>query len=102
MIDLANLRINRAIIHNIVEKQRDQEYATVIARDSVINLSDPVKDLVKQRLIGSAGKQSKAFELKIAQDGAGSFFACSTDLCELDEENFIGASKEVARLLARS
>lgn len=102
MIRLENLRIDRAIVHQIVEKQIGQDQATVNPRNSLITLNADVRALVNKRLIEAAGKESKAFELRIAQDGVGSFFECSADLCGNSDADFVESSKNVARLLARS
>jgi hypothetical protein len=102
MIDFNNLIVNRLIIHTINAKQDGQDHATVEASNEISNIDDNVLDIIKNRLIDAAGRNSKAFELEIENSSADSFFELSREISELDEAAFINRTTEIAELLADS
>jgi hypothetical protein len=102
MIDFNNLLVNRLIIHTINAKQDGQDSATVEASNEISEIDHNVLEIIKNRLIDAAGRNSKAFELDIINSNPDSFFELSNEISKLDEGEFIQRTKEIAELLADS
>jgi hypothetical protein len=102
MIDFNNLLVNRLIIHTINVKLDGQDNATVDASNEVVEIDGSVLDIIKDRLINAAGRNSKAFELEIENSSPNSFFLLSKDISSLNEDDFIERTIDIARLLAES
>lgn len=102
MIDFNNFKINRLIIHTILSKSNNQDSATCVESNEIIPIDDRAIDIIKQRLIDAAGKNSKAFELEIENTTPGSFFQLSNDVMFQNNEMFIGRTKNIARILSQS
>jgi nucleoid-associated protein YejK len=102
MIDFNNLLVNRLIIHTINAKQDGQDTATVDASNEISEIDHNVLEIIRNRLIDAAGRNSKAFELDIENSNPHSFFELSNQISELEEEVFIQRTTEIAELLADS
>jgi|SRR5690606_4125903 len=102
MIDFNNLLVNRLIIHTINAKQDGQDSATVDASNEISEIDHNVLEIIRNRLIDAAGRNSKAFELDIENSNPDSFFELSSEISELDEAAFIRRTTEIAELLADS
>lgn len=100
MIDFNNLNVRRIIIHTINPKQDGQDTASAEFSNEILVIEDSVLAIIKVRLIDAAGRNSKAFELKIDNTNAGSFYALSNDLNNLSDAEFIAATSGIADLLA--
>ena len=102
MIDFNSLLVNRLIIHSIVAKQDGHDAGTVDASNEISEIEHSVLDIVRNRLIDAAGRNSKAFELEIDNFNPDSFFYLSKNLADLNEHEFILRTTEIAELLADS
>lgn len=102
MINFNNLLVNRLIIHTINAKQEGQDSATVDASNEISEIDHNVLEIIRNRLIDAAGRNSKAFELDIENSNPYSFFELSSEISELDEAAFIQRTTEIAELLADS
>jgi hypothetical protein len=102
MIDFNSLLVNRLIIHTINAKQDGQDSATVEASNEISEIDHNVLEIIRNRLIDAAGRNSKAFELEIENSNPGSFFELSGDISQLDEILFIQRTTQIAELLAGS
>lgn len=102
MIDFNNLLVNRLIIHTINAKQDGQDCATVDASNEISEIEHNVLEIIRDRLIDAAGRNSKAFELDIDNANQDSFFDLSNDIGELNETDFIQRTTEIAEILAES
>lgn len=102
MIDFNNLLVNRLIIHTINAKQDGQDSATVAASNEISEINYNVLEIIRNRLIDAAGRNSKAFELDIENSNQDSFFELSSELSELNEDEFIQRTTDIAELLADS
>ena len=74
MINYNNIAVRRIIMHHIIAKLPIQEHATINYEDELFRVEQDVVDIIKKRLIDSAGKESKAFELEIDRSETGTFF----------------------------
>ncbi|TAH00307.1 MAG: hypothetical protein EAZ15_09425 [Sphingobacteriales bacterium] len=102
MIDFNNLLVNRLIIHTINAKQDGQDSATVDPSNEISEIDHNVLEIIRNRLIDAAGRNSKAFELDIDNANPDSFFELSNDLADLNESEFIQRTTEITELLADS
>jgi hypothetical protein len=102
MIDFNNLLVNRLIIHTINAKQEGQDSASVTASDEISEIDHNVLEIIRNRLIDAAGRNSKAFELDIENTNTDSFFDLSKDLQNLQNDDFIQRTTEIADILADS
>lgn len=102
MIDFNNLLVNRLIIHTINAKQDGQDCAAVDPSNEISEIDHNVLEIIRNRLIDAAGRNSKAFELDIDNANPDSFFKLSNDIANLNENEFIQRTTEIAELLADS
>ena len=102
MINFNLFDIQRSIIHYIPEKTQHQDHAIARLSYDMVGLSEGIADLVKERLINAAGRQSRAFRLKFGESGEGSFYQICDGLREQTDQEFIDRSQAMANLLARS
>jgi hypothetical protein len=102
MIDFNNLLVNRLIIHTINAKQEGQDSATVDPTNEISEIDNNVLEIIRNRLIDAAGRNSKAFELDIENSNPNSFFELSSEIHKLNETAFIQRTSEIAELLADS
>lgn len=102
MIDFNNLIVKRLIIHTIKAKHDGQNSATVDPSNEISRIDDNVLEIIRNRLIDAAGRNSKAFELDIENSRQDSFFELTKKISELDEVEFIQRTTDIAELLADS
>lgn len=102
MIDFNSLLVNRLIIHTINPKQENQDSATVDASNEISDVDHNVLEIIRNRLIHAAGRNSKAFELDIDNVNTDSFFHLSENISDLDKDEFIERTTDIAELLADS
>ncbi len=89
-------------MHEILKKEPNEQHAKTITSESLILMENDVEDLIKTRLVDAAGKHSRAFELEIEEKEDGSFFDICHKLEQLEDNDFIESSKDIAELLASS
>jgi hypothetical protein len=99
-INFSIITIRRAIMHQIVAKEPKHEHATVQEETHLFELTEEVKKTIKKRLGEAAAKESKAFEVEVAEVGPGTFFDYTSKLKAKSDAEFIEASKQIAQLLA--
>jgi hypothetical protein len=97
-INFNDLIITRAIIHDIIEKEPGQESATVNPNDELLTLNEDVISILLKRISDAAGKQSKAFVLKVGDNAEGSFYHLCNGLSNKNQDEFLRIS--IAELLA--
>ena len=100
MIDFNSLNVKRIIIHTINSKQNGQDSASVDFSNEILVIVENVLAIIKVRLMDAAGRNSKAFELKIEDASEGSFYDLSRNLDELSNAEFIASTSRIADLLA--
>ncbi|MBK8344636.1 MAG: nucleoid-associated protein [Bacteroidetes bacterium] len=70
--------------------------------NEISEIDHNVLEIIRNRLIDAAGRNSKAFELDIENSNPDSFFQLSSEISELNEAAFINKTTEIAELLADS
>lgn len=103
MVNFNNVEIVRAIMHRVSAKTGGND-AQVFPSNSLLNLDEDAKQIIKERLVAAFGRQSKSFELEIDDEGAGSCFSIVNSLRSTagNDEQFINLSIEIAQKLADS
>ena len=100
MIIYNTLRINRMVMHRIVARTADIDHATVVYNDTLIPIDGGIQSILKDRLSQSFGQHSKSFELTIEIDGDGSTFSFVKNIANMNDDEFIANSHDIADLLA--
>ena len=100
MIIYNTLRINRMVMHRIVARTADVDHATVEYNDTLIPIDREIEIILKDRLSLSFGQHSKSFELYIENDANGSTFSFVKGIVDMDDDEFIANSHDIADLLA--
>lgn len=103
MVNFNNVEIVRAIMHRVSAKTGENG-SQVFPSNSLLNLDDDAKQIIKERLVAAFGRQSKSFELQIEDDGVDSCFNMVKSLHNIIEDNaqFISLSIDIAQKLADS
>lgn len=101
-INFDKIEIKKGVMHHIVAKGKEDEYAAVNYEPSTFTPDANITTLIRERLVTASGKKSKAFELKIGDFSTGSFFDHIKDLKSANDAKFFSASKKIADLLAQS
>jgi len=96
------LKINRLIVHRIIERTPSQPHATVVSESQIINLDPKAKDILFKRIISAAGKESNAFIMGIKETSNGTFFDYATKLNKSNDTDFVNISIDIAELLAEN
>lgn len=103
MVFYSELEIHRAIMHRIRSKVSGvTNNASVVPSDTIIELNENLRRIIRDRLVSSFGNQSKSFELSIEDSTEGSCFDLIKSLHVSDNTTFISQSKDIAELLAAS
>lgn len=102
MINFAHSTFNRIIIHRVHPKSKKEEHSSVEHEDELITADDEAQEIIKSRVTEACGRQSKSFNLQIAQVQDGHFFSLAKDTYNLNEGEFIARSKVIASLLGSS
>lgn len=89
-------------MHHISAKKLTEETATVVYENEIIRVDQNVVETIKTRLTDAAGKESRAFELEIQDDGPGYFYHHCHNIKTLDDNDFVERTKIIAELLASS
>jgi hypothetical protein len=84
------------------EAGTNQDNAHVDYELNLLKLEEKVVSTIKQRLVDAAGRESRAFELEIADSSDGKFYSLCNDLKGLENKKFVSRSCEIADLLAES
>ena len=94
MVNFNNVEIVRAIMHRVSAKTGGND-AQVFPSNSLLNLDEDAKQIIKERLVAAFGRQSKSFELEIDDEGAGSCFSIVNSLRSTagNDEQFINLIK---------
>lgn len=100
LISFYHIRIQRAIMHEIREKQDGQEHGSAIYESRIMTLNHEAEEILKKRLVETAGHGSKAFEMEISQYQDGTFFGLCRSMQDASDEQFIESSRYIAGLLA--
>lgn len=101
-INFGIIDVNRCVIHHIKEKENKQAHATVLLEDKLIDINESIKSTIQDRLTSAAGKDSRSFELEIANYLQGSFFDTVKNLKDVNDDEFLKKSRHIAELLAES
>jgi hypothetical protein len=96
------LKINRAIIHTILERQPPNPSGTAELENEMVELTDYAKKLLIIRIQSAFSKDSKAFELVIKNTANDSFYGYVSGINEMTNDKFIQQSQEIATLLAET
>lgn len=101
MFNIQKSNIDRIIIHRVEAKVDDQiaevEYSESLYAFGLYELST-----LKERIHRAFDREKKAFKLKIALSGSGTFFSHSVICKEKGNNVFIENTKRIADLLAKS
>ncbi len=102
MIQLNSIVIHRAIVHHIRAKEAHQDHSSAVYSNELFTLNAEVSNVIRERLVASAGKHSKAFELNLLDTDDGSFFSVARELRSLTDEEFVRNSQTLAAGLSES
>lgn len=102
MINFSRATFKRFIIHTIHKKEREEEYSSVTTRDRLLSVSEEAVEIIKKRVTEACGKQTRSFKLEIADSSEGSFFYFINNIWDLNDQEFIERSIDIANLLGRS
>lgn len=102
MINFVHSKFNRLILHRVLKKLNGEEHSQVKLEDQLIEADEDVQKIIKERLAEACGKQSRSFRLFIDKHSEKSFYGLTHDVHDLNEEDFIQRSKQIAHLLGRS
>ena len=101
MFNIQKSKINRIIIHR-VEAKVDDQLAEVEYSDSLYGFGVYELSTLRERIHRAFDREKKAFKLKIAFSGSGTFFSHSTVCKGKGDDVFIENTKRIADLLAKS
>ena len=101
MFNIQKSKINRIIIHR-VEAKVDDQLAEVEYSESLYVFGASELSTLKERIHKAFDRDKKAFKLKIALSGNGTFFSYSTICKGKSDDVFIENTKRIADLLAKS
>lgn len=101
-LNFNTIDVNRGVMHHIVAKEPGQEHGSVKLEKTIFEIDNTIRDTIRKRLVTAAGKESKAFELKIGNYSIGTFFDSVKDLKNVNDKEFYKISKHIAELLAES
>lgn len=99
MIDYNLLKVKRAIFHKVMARRREWD-SYVEESKSLIDVSPEIEFILRTRMTDAFSQGSKAFELDINEVESGSAYSYLKDLCNLNEDDFINISIELAGKLA--
>lgn len=100
MIDFVSLEFKRLIMHTIVAKDEKGTPAYATNETSLITADASVIALIRQRLIESSGKESRAFELEIDSTVNPSFTTYCNGMMALSDKDFINRTAQISDQLA--
>jgi len=102
MVNIANLNFKRLIMHQVFRKENGQPHATVEPATKTFTIDDDAKDILRERLSNSAGKNSKAFELEVGNSSPNTFYAIANSIKGKSDAVFITKSTKITHLLAET
>ena len=105
MVQYNRLEIRRIIMHRILAKSSlppVREHVDIELSERLVDLDEEIRSLLRKRLLESCGKQGKAFELAIEQNGEGSCFDYIKNMKSMSDEEYIHNSETIATLLANA
>jgi hypothetical protein len=102
MLNIYNLNFEYVAIHVISPKAEGGASAHAVINRNIINLSEEVTDLIKERLSDALGKPQKTFELAIEDKLSTSFFGLCEELKDAGKLQFMDNSIRLANRLAES
>lgn len=102
MVNFTNTTFSRIIFHQIFQKKSSEEYSNLEYQNSLIGIDSDVEEIIKNRLTDACGKRSRAFKLHIENISPGRFFPLANDLRNVNDEEFVEKSKDIALELAKA
>lgn len=99
MINYNILEIKRAIFHKVMARRSDCD-SYVVESDSLRELTDDMKDILRKRMSDAFGSAGRAFELAINDVEDGSVYSIIHNLRHEDDSVFYQRSVELANKLA--
>lgn len=102
MLNIYNLHFEKVALHIITPKTEGAFSANVVVNRSLIDLSEEVSDLIKERLTDALKKPQKTFELAIEDKLSTSFFGICEETKDCSDIQFIENSIRLANRLAES
>jgi hypothetical protein len=101
-IDLADLKIDKFVIHTIPKRTADRTVCQPIYAKKVINLPPVAAASVQVRITEALGKSSHSIEVAFDQYGADSFLQIGATLMHCAEARFLTESRLLAGKLAKA
>jgi len=102
MLNIYNLNFTKVAVHIITPKIEGAASANVVANRRLIELSEEVNELIKERLYDALKKTQKTFELVIEDNLTTSFFGICKDTEEDGDNIFLDNSIRLANKLAEN
>ena len=102
-IDFTDLKITRLAAHEILRRKSEDKHSNVVYREKVKRPSASISGRLLSRLQEALGRDGQGFQLKIA-DGIDEepdrFFNLCAGIEDLDDDNFLTRTKQIADRLA--
>jgi len=102
VINFFEIDFLRVVVHRINRKEPNEDFASVVASDSLAVLDDDTIYTLQERLAEAAERHTKAFDVAINRTGGGTFFGLGSELRSVGDEEFIVVSQKIANLLGFS
>lgn len=102
MLNIYNLQFEKVAIHIITPKSEGGNSGHAVINRNLINLSEEVSDLIKERLSDALNKPQKTFELTIEDKLSTSFFGICDELKDSSDIQFMEQSIRLANRLAEA
>ena len=101
-IDLANLRINRIIVHQIYKRGDDKELIPPKISRAFTKLDVSGQATLQDRIVGAIGKDLSSIEMFLNEVGPDSVYEICNEIIEADDNSFMDGSSKLAEKLAVS
>lgn len=102
MLDIAHLAISRVSVHHIPSHGPNKAVAVPTGGQSLVVLTSAAKDMVVLRLTKVLGKNSNGIQVGITDDTPLSFFQIAAGMMSATDADFLSASANIAKLLAKA
>lgn len=102
MIDIANLEIDKIVIHRVHKKNDGEEFGFAEYSENLFNFGEIELETLKRRIATAFSKSKRFFKLEISKFDDNSFYGYSRNLKNSNNEEFLRSSKSIADLLATS
>lgn len=102
MLNFNFISIKRAIMHQILGKTAMNENVHCEFSEELLEVDRATETILIDRLTSSFGRNSKSFELTMADDSEGSTFSFLQTMHSLSDVDFIDNTKNVTQILAQN